>query len=98
MSARPPAPDAAERLFAMLLRAYPAGFRERFGPEMRQHFHDRRRDAVERGEGAASFWLELAADAVRALPAEHLAALRERRRRAPSADLPAILRYPRWTA
>jgi hypothetical protein len=80
VSARPPAPDAAERLYALLLRAYPASFRERFGAEMRQHFRDRRRDAAERGESAARFWLELAADSVRALPVEHLAALMERRR------------------
>lgn len=87
MSARPPVPDAAERLYALLLRAYPAAFRERFGAEMRQHFRDLRRDAAARGEGAARFWLELAADTARSLPAQHLAALRERRR-APSTDLP----------
>ena len=94
MSARPPGPDAAERLYALLLRAYPAGFRERFGAEMRQHFRDRRRDAAERGEGAARFWLELAADFVRALPAQHLAALAERRRAAavPTPGTPSLER------
>lgn len=92
MSAPPPEPDAAERLYALLLRAYPAAFRARFGPEMRQLFRDRRRDAAERGEGAARFWLGLAADAVRSLPAQHLAALRERRT-APSARVP-VHRFP----
>lgn len=88
MSARPPARDAAERMYALLLRAYPAAFRERFGVEMRQLFRDRRQDSAERGEGAARFWLDLAADTVRSLPAQHLAALRERRP-APSARTPA---------
>lgn len=86
MSARPQKRDGAERLYALLLRAYPARFRERFGAEMRQHFRDRRRDAAERGESAARFWLELAADSVRALPVEHLAALVERRRAAAAHD------------
>jgi len=84
VSARPPERDAAERVYALLLRAYPAAFRERFGAEMRQLFRDRRRDAAERGEGAARFWLGLAADAVRSLPAQHLADLRERRHAAPA--------------
>ncbi len=84
MSARPPRPDAAERLYALILRAYPAAFRERFGAEMRQLFRDRRQGATERGEGAARFWLDLAADTVRALPAQHLAALRERRHASPA--------------
>jgi hypothetical protein len=84
VSARSPTPDSAERLYALLLRAYPAALRERFGSEMRQLFCDRRRDAAKRGEGAARFWLELAADIVRSLPAQHLAALRERRSARPA--------------
>lgn len=79
MSAPPPPRDAAECLYALLLCAYPAAFRERFGAEMRQLVRDRRRDAAERGEGPARFWLGLAADTARSLPAQHLAALRERR-------------------
>lgn len=87
MSARRDRPDWAERVFDLLVRAHPAAFRERFGAEMRQLFRDRRRDAAQRGEGAARFWLELAADALRSLPSQHLAAFAERQ--APSAHAPA---------
>lgn len=87
MSARRDRTDWPERVFDLLVRAHPAAFRERFGPEMRQLFRDRRRDAAERGEGAARFWLDLAADALRSLPSQHLAALAEWRAR--SAHAPA---------
>lgn len=87
MSARRDRPDWAERVFDLLVRAHPAAFRERFGAEMRQLFRDRRRDAAERGEGAARFWLDLVADALRSLPSQHLAAFAEWR--APSAHAPA---------
>jgi hypothetical protein len=79
VSARGDRPDWAERVFDLLVRAHPAAFRERFGAEMRQLFRDRRRDAADRGEGAARFWLDLAADALRSLPSQHLAAFAERR-------------------
>ena len=79
MSARPPVPDVAERLYALLLRAYPAGFRARFGAEMRQLVRDRRQDAAGTGP-RTRFWLELLGDFVLSLPAQYLAALRERQR------------------
>jgi serine/threonine protein phosphatase PrpC len=54
----------SERLYRLLLRAYPRGFREEYGSEMLLVFRDAYRDASrERGTiGVLAFWGELAYD------------------------------------
>ena len=52
----------AERVFAALLRAYPAGFRAEYAREMTQLFRDRRR--LDRA-GGVSFWIETVWDVAR---------------------------------
>ncbi|HEX7243170.1 MAG TPA: hypothetical protein VF263_22995 [Longimicrobiaceae bacterium] len=63
----------AERLYALLLRAYPAAFRREFGAEMLQLFRDRRRA----GEPPLRLWLHLLADFAFSVPPQHLATLKE---------------------
>jgi hypothetical protein len=53
--------SAADRVYGVLLRAYPAAFREAYGGEMALLFRDRRRDEG----GGAGFWAETVADVAR---------------------------------
>jgi hypothetical protein len=67
--------SAAERVYGVLLRAYPAAFREAFGGEMALLFRDRRRT-----EGAGPrFWLEMMVDLARSALPLRVEALRGRR-------------------
>jgi hypothetical protein len=47
------------KLYDRLLMTYPAAFRAKFGPEMKQVFHDQCRDAWSRGKGRSLAWLWL---------------------------------------
>lgn len=67
--------SAAERVYAFLLRAYPADFRAAYGREMALLFRDLRRDRRSRG---AWFWGVLLWDVAQSAPALRLAALRDR--------------------
>jgi hypothetical protein len=66
---------AAERVYRLLLRAYPAGFRAEYGREMVLVFRDRRRDETARG---IRFWSEMIWDVARSAPALRLDAFRIR--------------------
>jgi len=59
----------AQKLFQLLLLAYPAEFRREYGPHMTQLFRDCYR-AEEKQLGR--FWLETVLDLFRAAPREHL--------------------------
>ena len=59
--------SAAERVYAWLLRAYPAAFRETFGREMLQVFRDQRR-ATDARRGTR-FWSAIVWDVMRSAPA-----------------------------
>lgn len=68
------------RLYRLLLAAYPAEFRQEYGPHMAQVFRDRCRDA-QRGQGGrgsvrlaglARVWMETMLDLARTAPEEHL--------------------------
>jgi hypothetical protein len=67
--------SAAERVYRLLLRAYPAGFRAEYGREMVLVFRDRRRDESARG---IRFWSEMIWDVARSAPALRLDAFRIR--------------------
>jgi putative ABC transport system permease protein len=61
-----------ERVYRLLLRAYPAQFRENYEREMVHAFGElRKRD------GAAAAWLRVLADLAASVPAEHARALRQ---------------------
>ena len=65
----------AERVYGVLLRAYPASFRAAFGREMAIAFRDRSRA---RDVTRARFWFEIVSDLVRTAPELRLEALRAR--------------------
>jgi hypothetical protein len=82
----------SEKLYALLLRLYPARFRAHYGGEAMQVFRDRMRD--ERSPGARlRLWLDVMADLWRSMPQEH------RRAAAPIAAIPAPggLRVPSFS-
>jgi hypothetical protein len=60
--------SAAEWVFTLLLRAYPAQFRATYGREMVVLFRDQRRA----GAGGVQFWAECSWDVVRSAPALRL--------------------------
>src|SRR5262249_41137628 len=61
----------ADRLYAILLRLYPASFRARFGDDMRRSFgHDWTRARAEGGRSRALFWIRTIAEALVYGPAE----------------------------
>ena len=57
----------AERVYRLLLRAYPSSFRAAYRGEMEMLFRDRRRE-----RHGAGFWGETASDVARSAPAERL--------------------------
>lgn len=60
----------SEKLYALLLRLYPARFRAAYGDEAMQVFRDRLRD--DRGFRArVRLWLDVLLDLVRSMPQEH---------------------------
>lgn len=75
--------SAAERIYRLLLRAYPAAFRAAYGREMLMLFRDRLREVAD-ADGGVRFWVEMFWDVARSAPALRLEALRARR----DADIP----------
>ena len=73
------APGASERLFHLLLRAYPAPFRATYGREMTLLFNDQRRDAATGTATGTGFWTSLLWDVARSAPEAHAEAFRSRR-------------------
>src|SRR5215471_2205206 len=64
---------ARDRLFRLVLRLYPAEFRDRFGDDMAAAYREARMEAAMRGRrGVAEFWRGVAADALIRAPGEHL--------------------------
>jgi putative ABC transport system permease protein len=63
------------RWYSLLLRLYPASFRNEYGGEMRAIFARRRRDA--RGLGVPSLWLDAAAEVAGNAPLVHADILRQ---------------------
>src|SRR5437868_14184247 len=60
-------------LFRLVLRLYPAEFRERFGGDMAAAYREARVEAAMRGRrGVAEFWSGVAADALVRAPGEHM--------------------------
>jgi hypothetical protein len=70
--------SAAERIYGLVLRAYPAAFRTAYGREMLMLFRDRRREVAD-ADGGVRFWVEMLWDVARSAPALRLEALRARR-------------------
>ena len=67
--------SAPERVYALLLRAYPAGFREAYGREMLQLFRDQRREASAR---EVRFWSAILWDVACSAPGLQLESIRGR--------------------
>ena len=62
-----------DRAFRVVLRLYPAEFRERFGDDMVGAYREARADAAMRGRrGVAEFWGGVAADVLLRAPGEHM--------------------------
>ncbi len=59
--------NGAERVYRILLLAYPLSFRREFEHEMVLFFRDQRREGAVRG---AAYWLALCADTIRSAPRE----------------------------
>jgi predicted permease len=80
----------SERLYAHLLRIYPAEFRARFGDDMREYFRDLHRVAATRGRrgGTGRLWMRALADLASSAFREHVEAFLHRRRREKSAYQP----------
>ena len=66
-------PHRAERVYALLLRAYPAGFRAAYEREMRLAFRELARGA---DASALAFWVDIVRDVVRSAPALRAESLR----------------------
>jgi hypothetical protein len=65
--------SVAERVFRLVLRLYPAEFRDRFGHDMTSAYRAARMEAAARGRaGVIAFWLGVAIDALVRVPGEHL--------------------------
>ena len=73
----------AQRLYSMLLRAYPARLRADFGAEMLQLFADQLGDARQRHR-TGRLYIRTFLDLLRTVPAEHYSEYRRR----PVADRP----------
>jgi len=65
--------SAADRAYRLLLRLYPRAFRERFGGDMTDFFHDRRIAARQQGTlGVARVWMSAIADVFRVAALERV--------------------------
>jgi hypothetical protein len=67
--------SSAERVYHLLLRAYPSGFRAEYGQQMTLFFRDRRREA---GAKRLSFWAAIVWDVARSATALRIEAARAR--------------------
>ena len=74
----------SERAYAVLLRAYPASFRREAGLDMAEMFRDLHRETRARrgATGLLTLWARTLLDVARNAPAERMAALGQRSRRA----------------
>jgi hypothetical protein len=74
MSAKKNYLSISQRLFALLLAAYPAEFRREYGREMMQLFRDCYHTEVRRKGllGAVNLWAYMLIDLARSAPREHL--------------------------
>jgi hypothetical protein len=69
-------PNWPDRLYRLLLYAYPAAFRREYGPQMVQLFQDTRRDVRRQSDSLGrEFWMPILADLMRTALQEHLRAL-----------------------
>jgi hypothetical protein len=69
-------PNWPDRLYRLLLYAYPAAFRREYGPQMVQLFRDTRRDAYrQNGSLGRGFWMPILTDLMRTAVQEHGRAL-----------------------
>src|SRR4029078_1594925 len=68
----------SERAFALLLRLFPATFRQRFGQDMRELFRDQARAARQRGGTRAvlRLWMQMVPSLARAAAVERADAVR----------------------
>ena len=70
--------DRAERIYALLVRLYPAAHRRTWESEMRQTFRDHARDVLEaHDQSSTGFWLAVVRDEGKSLAREYMAAARE---------------------
>ena len=68
-----------QRLFQLMLRAYPREFRLEYGPDMTQLFRDCYRDIQSDGLiSAIAFWRRMIVDVIRTAPLERWEALERR--------------------
>jgi putative ABC transport system permease protein len=58
----------SERIFRALLRLYPRDFRERFGDEMVEFFHERRLEHDRQGRSMLRLWMHLITDVALSAP------------------------------
>jgi hypothetical protein len=65
--------SAAERVYRLMLRAYPSAFRAEYGQQMALIFRDRRREAA---ATHLAFWAAMVADVARSAPGLRLDAAR----------------------
>lgn len=71
--------ERAARLYASLLRLYPAEYRRAFGAQMRQTFKDHYRDLSAQGRGVGmAFWFDVVGDAATSSAKERAVAMRTR--------------------
>jgi hypothetical protein len=70
---------ASQRIYALMLKAYPAEFRREYGPHMAQVFRDCGRDAKSRKRPVVlmHLWLITLLDLVKTAPKEHVDSLRK---------------------
>ncbi|HEV7992749.1 MAG TPA: ABC transporter permease [Gemmatimonadaceae bacterium] len=75
MTTRGAAPSMSERVYALAVRLYPRGFRDRFGDDMRELFRDQWKAARRRAgwSGVARLWLTTVPALILGAFAEHLA-------------------------
>jgi len=72
--------ERAARLYAFLLRLYPAEYRRAFGAQMRQTFKDHYRDLSGEGQNIGmAFWLDVVGDAATSSAKEQIVTMRARR-------------------
>ncbi len=68
--------STAERIYAALLRSYPATFRREYGDEMQMLFAEKLADS-QHAHRIARFWINIALDLIATAPAERFTACRE---------------------
>ncbi len=74
-----PTPSVGERIYTVLLLAYPRAYRRRFADDQRELFRDLHRRAGRGGAGArTAFWIRQLLDLGRTAPPARLAELRHR--------------------